>query len=349
MASELTLVISNNDVNRYGFRVLTEGIRTENYLKNPVVLAYHEDRLVSVGKATRLEKKLNGEFVATVDFDENDPFALLVFNKYKNGYMNATSLGLLELVESANEKDLIQGQSYPTIVESEMLEMSLVNVPGNAGCVKLYNSEMNEIKLSMIESKPNLKPMSKDEKTVEQLQEENRALRKTLAGEMVALHVKRGSIEAGEADFFTKSAENDFEGTKKVLEMRPEKKDENAEKAKALVELHFTRGAITSDEKTFFEKSAISDYEGAKKMLEAKKGKDAVDQFLGSAPASASASAQGNDDKAKWTYLDFYKKDQPGLIKMKAETPDKYKTLLEAHKKALRDSGKVQIDEDTED
>ena len=350
MASQLDFIINTNQVNRYGFRVLTEGIRTDNYLKNPVVLAYHNDRLESVGKAIQLDKKPDGELLVKVDFDENDPFSMLLFNKYKNGYMSATSIGLLDLIQSLDEKDLLPGQNYPTVTESEMLEMSLVNVPGNASCIKLYNSEMKEIKLSMIETKPNFKNMSKEEKTVEQLMAENLALKKDRAKNLVELHVKRGAIEAGETGFFEKSAESDFEGTKLVLELRPDKKDEtsgNKALADQLIELHLTRGAISDQEKDFFKKAAVLDYEGAKKVLEARKGKDTIDQFLGNPKAETSA-AVGSDDRSKWTYLDFYKKDPVGLSKMRAETPDKHKTLLEAHKTLLRSEGKVVLDSDDE-
>ncbi len=353
MASQLDLIFSNNKLNRYGFRVLTEGISTENYMKNPVVLAYHEDHLVSVGKTIELTKKPDGEFVGKIDFDENDPHAMLVYNKYKNGYMSATSLGLLREIESVDDKDLLPGQQFATVLKSEMLEISLVNVPGNAGCIKLYNAELKEIRLSMIETNPNLKPMSKEEKTVEQLQAENLTLKKDRAKNLVQLHVKRGAIEVGETDFFEKSAEHDFDGTKVVLEMRPDKKAEGTDKqalADQLVELHFTRGAITAEEKDFFKKSAVLDYDGAKKVLEARKGKDAVDQFLAAPKTGGGQNAATDpDDRSKWTYLDFYKKDHASLIKLKAETPDKYKTLLDAHKKALRGEGKVLIDEDTED
>lgn len=352
MASQLDLVISNNKVNRFGFRVLTEGIRTENYMTNPVVLAYHEERLVSVAKAIALTKSPDGEFSAKIDFDENDPFAMLIYNKYKNGYMSATSMGLLRLVESCDERDLMPGQSFPTVVESEMLEMSLVNVPGNAECtVKLYNAELKEIKLSLIETNPNPKPMSKEEKTVEQLQAENLALKKDRAKNLVQLHVKRGAIEAGETEFFEKSAEHDYDGTKVVLEMRPDKKADGADKqalADQLVELHFTRGGITAEEKEFFKKSAVLDYDGAKKVLEARKGKDAVDQFLGT-PRGDNAAAADTNDRSKWTYLDFYKKDHASLLKLKAESRDKYNTLLNDHKQALRAAGKVVVDEEIED
>ena len=354
MASQLDLIFNNNKINRYGFRVLTEGINTENYMKNPVVLAYHEDRQVSVGKTIELTKSADGQFAGKIDFDENDPFAMLVYNKYKNGYMSATSLGLLREIESVDEKDLLPGQQYATVLQSEMLEISLVNVPGNAGCIKLYNAELKEIKLSLIEQKPNLKhTMSKEEKTVEQLMDENLALKKDRAKSLVELHVKRGAIAATEQTFFEKSAEHDFEGTKVILEMRPDKNDDTAGKqalADQLVELHFTRGAITTDEKDFFKKSAVLDYDGAKKVLEARKGKDDVATFLGGPKdASSQQAVAGEEDRSKWSYLDFYKKDHAALVKLKTETPDKYKTLLEAHKKALRLAGKVSLEEEVED
>ncbi|MEI6898552.1 MAG: HK97 family phage prohead protease [Bacteroidota bacterium] len=352
MASVHEFIASDNQVNRYGFRVLTEGIRTENYMKNPVVLAYHDDCILAVGKAIAISKDADGKFRITVDFDEQDEFAMLLYNKYKNGYMSAVSLGLLNEVESVDEKDLLPGQHYPTITQSDMLELSLVNVPGNVNAIKLYGKEMNEVKLSMIETNLKFSTMSKEEKTVEQLLAENQALRKDRAKDMIALHVKRGAITDGEAGFFEKSAESDFEGTKKVLELRPDKKDETADKEKMagqLVELHFTRGAITADEKEFFSKSATLDYEGAKKVLEARKGKETVDSFVASQHLGAPGKKEDDpEDRSKWTYLDFYKKDPDALGKMKTETPEKYKTLLDGHKNALRKSGKVSIDTEDE-
>ena len=104
MASQLDLVISNNDVNRYGFRVITQGIRTENYMKNPVVLAFHEERLVSVAKAVLLTKNPDGSFAVKIDFDEKDPFAMLVFNKYSNGYMNELLSAFSRLLNQLTKK-----------------------------------------------------------------------------------------------------------------------------------------------------------------------------------------------------------------------------------------------------
>lgn len=268
--------------------------------------------------------------------------------------MNATSLCVLNLVESTDEKDLLPGQKYPTVIESEMLEMSLVNVPGNSNAtIKLYNAEMNEVKLSMLKSKPNFQSMSKEEKTVEQMQAENLSLRKTMAADLIALHVKRGAIGNGEEDFFKRSAENDYEATKKVLDLRPGKSEPDGQKealADQLVELHFNRGAISENEKEFYKKAAVSDYEGAKKVLELRKGKDAVDNFMGGAGGKdAGSQAPGADDRSKWSYLDFYKKDPEALASLKLSAPEKYKTLLEAHRTALRKEGKVLIDAGEED
>ena len=194
--------------------------------------------------------------------------------------------------------------------------------------------------------------MEENKKTVEQLTQENAALRKTMSKDMVALHLKRGAIEPTEVDFFEKSAENDFEGTKKVLEFRPDKKDDSGAKDKLatdLVELHFTRGAITEQEKDFFKKTAMMDFDSTKKVLEARKGKDDVDGFVSGMKVSKDDKKDDPEDRSKWGYLDFYKKDHAALTEMKTKEPDKYKKLFLTHKNALRKEGKVVLDEGDED
>ena len=44
-------ILSDESLNSYKFRVMTEGIDIESrYVKNPVILFQHEDDIMSVGK-----------------------------------------------------------------------------------------------------------------------------------------------------------------------------------------------------------------------------------------------------------------------------------------------------------
>lgn len=347
MALELNFKISDNTVNRYGFRVLTEGIKTDNFMNNPVALVGHSGEILSVGKWKNLSKNIDGTFTGMCEFDEEDDTAKNLFRKNKAGYMSAVSMSVDPMVESDDPKDLLPGQKYPTVMESDLLEISFCNIPGNANAVKLIR-QGKEIQLSLIKPNQSQTTMEKEVKTVEQLQQELTDLRKTMAKELVYVHKTRGVIAEGEQDFFERSANLDYDGTKKLLDARKneEPKAESSDKAKTLVELHFNRGAIPATEKAQMEKVASLDYDGTKAMLEARKGTKEIDlHVVESAQEDSSAEAKAKDPK-NWKYLDYYKNDLPGLLKMKIDEPAKYKALHNAHMKQVGKDDKVDLSED---
>jgi len=347
MALELPFKISDNTLNRFGFRILTEGIKTDNFVRNPVALVSHNGSILSVGKWKNLTKEGNGDFKGIAEFDEADEVAKAIYNKYKNGYMNAVSMSVDPLKESDNPKDLLPGQKYPTVMESDLLEISFCNVPAHTNAVKLIR-EGKEVQLSLINVNQNQSTMSKPEKTVEQLQGELDVLHQTMAKELVSLHVNRGVVAESEREFFEKSAQMDYEGAKRVLDARKkeEPKNETMEKAKTLIELHFERGVIPATEKIQMEKVATLDYDGTKAMLEARPGKKVIDMHVAAAAQNDAKNQEDAKDASKWNYLDYYKKDLEGLMKMKKETPDKYQALLNAHKANLIKEGKVDLSMD---
>ena len=100
--------------------------------------------------------------------------------------------------------------------------------------------------------------------------------------------------------------------------------------------MHQKRGAVTNQELNFYTKAAESDYEGTKKVLEGKKGTDGLEKFVKDLSNGKIADA---DNKSKWTYADWYKKDLDGLQKMEAENPEGHKTLLDAYRLSMRKDG----------
>lgn len=337
MALELEFVINDESVNRYGYRILSAGIKTDNFLKNPVCLVQHRSEYLSVGKWKNLKVDGN-KFTATLEFDEGDEEAVKIYNKYKNGYMSAVSISMLEISESTDVKYLLPGQKYPTILECELLEISLVTVPGNANSLKLMNAEGKEKQLSLITQNSDNQNQNK-KMTEEQLKAENDKLKKQLAAELADMHCKRGVITASELDFYKKAAENDYEGTKKVLEAKVVAKAEDNTNAKQLaaqlVEMHQKRGAITATELDFYKKAAEGDYEGTKKVLEAKKGTEGLGEFVNNLSNDKNANSN-TEDRSKWGFNDWYKKDLDGLQKMETEKPDEYKKLQLAYRNQLK-------------
>lgn len=328
-ALEIDFIICDNTVNRYGWRLLVEGIDLEGFLKNPVCCVHHSTYMVPVGKWKNLRVE-GEELKGTVEFDRNDEDAVKLYWKYKDGFMNAVSLNVLPLEESDEDKYIVENQKYSTLIRSELLEISVVTLPGQKNAVKLSTPEGESYKLHLITNKKKI--MDKEEKTIDQLKQELDAQKKLNAENLVLRHKARGVVQDGEVDSLKELALTSYETVSKMLDARqasPEDKSEDVsdEKAKAMVALHFNRGAITKPEVKIFEDSAKLDYEGTKKVLEGKQGTESVKSFV-QGLSSGDGQTQLNGDRAGWDYYEYFKKDPHSLALMEKNEPEKYKKLV---------------------
>ena len=136
-------IITSSRLNCYGTRVLTEGVDTEQYEKNPILLYMHRrgsrsDMPIGVIENIRRE----GDFIyGTPKFDELTEEEKIIAAKWENGTLRMLSAGL-EIIEwSEDEKYLVQGQTRPTVVRSKLTEVSVVDIGGNDDAlqtVRLY-------------------------------------------------------------------------------------------------------------------------------------------------------------------------------------------------------------------
>ena len=325
---EIDFIICDNSVNRYYWRLLVNGIELDGFLKNPVCCVQHATYMIPVGKWKNLH--VEGEDLkGTVEFDKNDDDAVKLYWKYKDGFMNAVSLNVIPIEESEDKELLLPGQKYATLVKSELIEISLVTIPGQKNAVKLSTPEGDEYKLHLITNK---KKMDKDEKTVDQLKQELETQKKLNAENLVLRHKARGVVQDGELDSLKELAFSAYETVSKMLDVRqpaptPKSEDTAETKAEALVALHFNRGAITEPEKAIYKQSATLDYDGTKKVLEAKQGTEGVQSFV-QGMSSGSEQKQLDGDRAGWSYYDYFKKDSKALALMEKNEPEKYKKLV---------------------
>lgn len=116
------MVISTDDVDRHGEIVVQEGINTDNYLQNPIVLWGHNSWEHPVGITTKiyLEKDgtktktiAEGKFAPTEDGQE-------LRKLYEAGMLNTSSIGFIPLEYEGNK-----------ITKCELLEWSFVSIPAN--------------------------------------------------------------------------------------------------------------------------------------------------------------------------------------------------------------------------
>lgn len=124
-----TFVVSDESVNSYGFVVLTAGIDTSKFERNPVMLYMHERKTV-VGRWENIRKD-GRRLLADAVFDESTPLGVQVKNQVEKGFLRSASIGV-EIIE----KETVNG--VETVTKSELTEISIVDIPANSNALKLY-------------------------------------------------------------------------------------------------------------------------------------------------------------------------------------------------------------------
>lgn len=118
---------STATVDRYGESIDQKSWILKDFKKNPVILWAHNltmgEERPPIGKAVNLEVKA-GKLVFDIQFDMKDPFAVDIFRKYNEGFLNAFSVGFIAHSRDT-EKDV------PVLRDNELLELSAVPVPAN--------------------------------------------------------------------------------------------------------------------------------------------------------------------------------------------------------------------------
>lgn len=144
--------LTSKVVDRDGEVVLPKGAVLKNFKKNPAVRFMHGWTIPDIpnpGKIDIGSIEIEEDFFdADVILDEeNDPFAKLLASKYRNGFMNAGSIGFIPIAVS--KEPVVEGQKGVTFTKWELLEYSLVSIPSNPD--SLQTDEWKEFKGLAIE------------------------------------------------------------------------------------------------------------------------------------------------------------------------------------------------------
>lgn len=142
-----TFKLSDSSVNDYGTRVITSGINLDRFKSNPIMLWMHRrddggwleaEAPLPIGRWENI--RIEGDdLIADAVFDEADEFALKIQSKVDQKILNTASVGLSIIELSEDPAIMLQGQTRATISKSELVEASIVDIPGNKNAVRLYN------------------------------------------------------------------------------------------------------------------------------------------------------------------------------------------------------------------
>ena len=261
-------IINTENVNSYGYRILTDGIDYTQYMRNPVVLFMHERDGYSnkgsevIGRCTRLYKE-GTTLIAEVEFDEQDEFAKKIAGKVERGYIRMASM-FAEIKEvSTQPQHILEGQVYETVTACKLVEISIVDIGGNDNALKLSkdgkpfqlkkivtntsnNMDIKVIALALgmgenVKEEAVLSALHNLKTAKENAETEVVALKKTIrenrtaeATTLVDKAVQLGLIPQALKESQLKQFEADFDGQKAVLsKLVADKEAENTRQGKA--------------------------------------------------------------------------------------------------------------------
>jgi hypothetical protein len=153
-----TFVLSDESLNRFGFRVLTSGIDLTQFIKNPLMLYMHirvtegkkEEILLPIGRWDNIRVE-GTQLLADAVFDQNDEFAKKIESKVEGGFLKMASAALDPIEFSSKKEYMLPGQKKPTLIKSIMNEGSIVDIGGNDNALALRH-EGKVVQLADIDS-----------------------------------------------------------------------------------------------------------------------------------------------------------------------------------------------------
>lgn len=310
-----TFVLSDESVNCYGYRVLTDGIDTAQFEKNPLMLYSHDTERLPIGRWTNIRKE-DGRLLADADFDLNDPFAAQIADKVENGIIRCCSIGF-EIVSLSDDTDLmLPGQQQSTVTGALLLECSICAIGANRNAMVLKHNGTAEtleagdiLHLDMEISLEKKNNMDEQNNTLEQKVAALEQQLQEVGNEKATLSQQKSELE-------TKVAELESQVTDLSGKLEAQHKAEIAK----LIDAAVGDGRIAEVQRPCWEALMAADFENASAALAELK-----------APTSLSAMMQGRTQHGENLAQEWDDADRQGrLAEIKQGDPDRFKQMYKA-------------------
>ena len=299
------LIISTDGLNRYKFRVLSSGGKFEKYLKNPVLLFGHDWSKAPIGRLEDI--KVEGDNITAIPvFDEDDELGLACKHKYEKGFLFAASIYFDPLTTSSDPALTLPGQIGETVTEWELLEVSMVTIPGNSEAA---------IGLSYSRSSREITPLTQ----------------KTVLMDYSKIAQALGLDAASITDDLVVLAIQNLKNQITAL---------GASRIDALIAVGKQAGTVTTENEETYRTLAAADFDAtsalfAQKVVApapapAQPAQTIVGMLSAGTPGGANPPANPADDRSSWTFDDWSKKDYKGLSALRKTDPAKYQALAQA-------------------
>lgn len=161
--------LSDDSVNVYDFRLLSDGFELASFQKNPIGYFMHDREggvLLHWADLVIEDSKVYGYPVINL----SHPRASQTINEIESGFLNAASVGHIVALEiSTNPQDKLPNQQGPTITKWYCKECSLVDIPGNTNSLAPMLSDSDGNPINLADYTPKKEKMKKIEFTAAML------------------------------------------------------------------------------------------------------------------------------------------------------------------------------------
>lgn len=300
--------MTDDSLNSHGSRVLTAGVETAQYERNPVLLYMHERGKV-IGFMKDIEVK-DGEITGEPVFDCATELSRQCKKQWEIGSLRMVSIGIDVLELSENPEHLVAGQTAPTITKSKIFETSIVDIGANDNAIVMRH---NGKQITLGKDSENPLPMlsNKPQTTKQQM-------------ELKTIALKLGLPEtADETAVLNKIGELNLT----VSEVEQLKKDKEAltlAQVTAAVETAIKENRVTADKKEhFINLGKTVGIDALKTTLDAMSPTARLSHVINSGSGTTPATGQK-------TYSKLSEVPEDELRKMRSENTTEYRRLFKA-------------------
>jgi hypothetical protein len=325
MEEQEEFLVHTEDLNSLGFWVKTDGIDLSAFLRNPICLwnhsradKGHEDQILPIGIWEGLTVLDNGNITATPKFDMDDEFAAKIANKVKNKFIRGASVGLIPLEWSYDEEYMKPGQSFPTLIRSQLREISICDIPSNGSALILYSPEGQTINLSESTTLATLPVFTQQKKDMNELQ----VLALSLG---LAQTASLSDVQAKLTELKNLEVENLSLKTRlQVIEQAQAAEKQN--QIKLALDTAITDGRISAEQRPAFEKLFAADFSAAQTALAAVQKPVSLSAFA----ASGNNTPDGKLTYQGKTFSQLSKEAPEALLSLKENNLQMFKDLYKA-------------------
>jgi hypothetical protein len=319
-----TFILSNGNLNSYGFRVLTEGIELPKSMRLTMLWNHvrgdsgKKDDVLPIGKWVNLRIE-NGNLVADAEFDMDDPFAAEIARKVEKEFVFEASAGLKPIAWSSQKNLMLEGQTLPTLAKSRIREASIATIASNDGAVSLYDD--NDALIDLNDTNALVQLTSKGKSTPAIMEElkfvalalglsDNADQAKVLA-EIQTLKAKAGQVPVLETQ---------------IAAFKADQAEVRKVEVKNLLDAAVTEGRLMQAQRPAYEKLFDSDFDSAKEVLAGLTKVVKLSDF----PAGAAPGAAGKFTYDGKTFSQLSKENPTVLASLKENDLETFKQLYKA-------------------